>query len=64
MYIPRRPSHYIDPLGLSFYRRLAITERTVKAHVTHILQRLGVHDRTQAALWAERNRPTADAPDR
>lgn len=26
VYIPRRPSHYIDPLGLSFYRRLAITE--------------------------------------
>ena len=48
----------------SIARRLAITERTVKAHVTHILQRLGVHDRTQAALWAERNRPTADAPDR
>jgi DNA-binding NarL/FixJ family response regulator len=36
-------------------RRLRITERTVKAHVTHILQRLGVADRTQAALWAERH---------
>ena len=32
-----------------------ISERTVKAHVTHILQRLGVADRTQAALWAERH---------
>jgi DNA-binding NarL/FixJ family response regulator len=39
----------------SIARRLAITERTVKAHVTHILQRLGVRDRTQAALWAERH---------
>ncbi|MGY1707304.1 response regulator [Geodermatophilus sp. SYSU D00697] len=40
-------------------RRLAISERTVKVHVTHILQRIGVTDRTQAALWAERNlRPT------
>ncbi|SFL15870.1 response regulator [Geodermatophilus ruber] len=36
-------------------RRLQISERTVKAHVTHILQRIGVPDRTQAALWAERN---------
>jgi len=40
----------------SIARRLRISERTVKAHVTHILQRLGVTDRTQAALWAERHR--------
>ena len=41
-------------------RQLSITERTVKAHVTHILQRIGVSDRTQAALWAERHlRPSA-----
>jgi DNA-binding NarL/FixJ family response regulator len=38
-------------------RRLNISERTVKAHVTHILQRVGVTDRTQAALWAERHLP-------
>jgi DNA-binding NarL/FixJ family response regulator len=38
----------------SIARRLRISERTVKAHVTHIFQRLGVTDRTQAALWAER----------
>lgn len=31
-------------------RRLGITERTVKAHVTAILQKLGVHDRLQLAL--------------
>jgi DNA-binding NarL/FixJ family response regulator len=36
-------------------RRLAISERTVKVHVTHIFQRIGVADRTQAALWAERH---------
>jgi DNA-binding NarL/FixJ family response regulator len=36
-------------------RRLQITEGTVKAHVNHILHRVGVTDRTQAALWAERN---------
>jgi DNA-binding NarL/FixJ family response regulator len=43
-------------------RRLQITERTVKAHVTHIFQRIGVTDRTQAALWAERQLHTAGVP--
>ena len=33
-------------------RRLAISEATVKAHMTSIFQRIGVRDRTQAALWA------------
>jgi DNA-binding NarL/FixJ family response regulator len=33
-------------------RRLGITERTVKAHLTSVFQQLGVTDRTQAALWA------------
>ena len=36
-------------------RRLGISERTVKAHLTSAFQRIGVQDRTQAALWAERN---------
>jgi DNA-binding NarL/FixJ family response regulator len=44
----------------SIARRLAISERTVKAHVTHIFTRLGVADRTQAALWAERHQAAAD----
>ncbi len=35
-------------------RRLGISERTVKAHLTSAFQRIGVADRTQAALWAER----------
>jgi DNA-binding NarL/FixJ family response regulator len=33
-------------------RRLGITERTVKAHLTSVFQQLNVTDRTQAALWA------------
>ena len=37
-------------------RRLEITEGTVKAHLTRIFERIGVSDRTQAALWAERHR--------
>ena len=36
-------------------RRLGISEKTVKAHLTRIFRVLDVTDRTQAALWAERN---------
>lgn len=35
-------------------RRLEISEKTVKGHLTNLFQRIGVVDRTQAALWAER----------
>jgi DNA-binding NarL/FixJ family response regulator len=37
-------------------RRLGISERTVKSHLTNIYQRLGVPNRTQAAVWAQRQR--------
>lgn len=36
-------------------RRLRISERTVKAHLTSTFATIGVQDRTQAALWAERH---------
>jgi DNA-binding NarL/FixJ family response regulator len=36
-------------------RKLGISEKTVKGHLTQIFQAIGVTDRTQAALWAERN---------
>ncbi len=36
-------------------RRLEISEKTVKTHLTSIFRALGVTDRTQAALWAERH---------
>jgi DNA-binding NarL/FixJ family response regulator len=36
-------------------RELGISEKTVKAHLTAIFQALGVTDRTQAALWAQRH---------
>jgi DNA-binding NarL/FixJ family response regulator len=35
-------------------RRLEISEKTVKSHLTKIFRELDVTDRTQAALWAER----------
>jgi len=36
-------------------RRLGISEKTTKAHLTRIYAAIGVSDRTQAALWAERH---------
>jgi DNA-binding NarL/FixJ family response regulator len=36
-------------------RDLAISEKTVKAHLTSVYRQIGVSDRTQAALWAQRH---------
>jgi DNA-binding NarL/FixJ family response regulator len=38
-------------------RLLHMSEKTVKAHVSSVLAKLGVADRTQAALYAVRNSP-------
>jgi DNA-binding NarL/FixJ family response regulator len=35
-------------------RRLGISEKTVKSHLTSIFRRIGVNDRVQAILWIER----------
>ena len=37
-------------------RELEISEKTVKAHLTSVFAQIGVTDRTQAALWAQRER--------
>jgi DNA-binding NarL/FixJ family response regulator len=42
-------------LNKQIAQRLGITERTVKAHLTSAYQRIGVADRTQAALWVQRH---------
>jgi len=36
-------------------KSLSLAEKTVKTHVSNILMKLGVADRTQAALWAVRH---------
>jgi DNA-binding NarL/FixJ family response regulator len=36
-------------------RKLEISDKTVKSHLTRIFRELDVTDRTQAALWAERH---------
>ncbi len=41
-------------------RALAVSEKTVKTHVSAILTKLGVQDRTQAALYAVRTGLTGD----
>lgn len=35
--------------------RLGISEKTVKTHLTNVFHAIGVQDRTQAALWAQRH---------
>ncbi len=60
-----RPEDLISPreievlqlvaLGLAnkqIAHRLAISERTVKAHLGRVFRQIGVADRTSAALWA------------
>jgi DNA-binding NarL/FixJ family response regulator len=36
-------------------RRLGISEKTVKTHLTSVFRQIGVTDRVQAVLWAERH---------
>jgi DNA-binding NarL/FixJ family response regulator/predicted Ser/Thr protein kinase len=36
-------------------REMVISEKTVKTHVSNLLGKLGVEDRTQAAIWAVKN---------
>ena len=43
-------------------RQLVMTERTVKGHVSNILGKLNLQDRTQAALYAVRHGLAPEAP--
>jgi DNA-binding NarL/FixJ family response regulator len=43
-------------------RSLGIAERTVKAHLGNVFRRIGVSDRTSAALWARDNLPAGPSP--
>ena len=40
--------------------QLYISERTVKSHVTHLLEKLNLRDRTQLAIYALRNNLASD----
>lgn len=39
-------------------RKLNVAEATVKVHIKAILRKIGVANRTQAAMWASENMPT------
>jgi DNA-binding NarL/FixJ family response regulator len=41
-------------------RRLEISERTVKVHLGNVFRRIGVTDRTSAAIWARDNLPVEE----
>jgi DNA-binding NarL/FixJ family response regulator len=41
---------------------LVITERTVAAHIEHILNKLGFTSRTQIGVWAAEHRLVASSP--
>ncbi len=42
-------------------QRLGISEKTVKTHLTSVFRQIGVTDRTQAALWAQRHGVTSES---
>ena len=64
-YIDRLSERERDVLGLigqglsnkDIASRLTLSEATVKGHVSHILAKLGLKNRAQLALYAERNKP-------
>jgi len=56
-----RESDVLSKLASGFTNKriaeeLGISYETVKEHVQHILRKVGVTDRTQAAVWAVRKR--------
>ena len=57
--LTKRESEVLKQLALGLSNReiaqaLSISYETVKEHVQHILRKVGVSDRTQAAVWAVR----------
>lgn len=57
-----RESEVLDLIARGFSNKrialeLGVAEKTVKTHVSHVLAKLGVADRTQAALYATRPGP-------
>jgi NarL family two-component system response regulator LiaR len=67
--LTRREHEVLGLIGRGFSnkriaRELGIAEKTVKTHVGHVLAKLGVADRTQAALHAVRAGLVAEGPSR
>ena len=65
--LTRREREVLGLIGRGFSNKrialeLGIAEKTVKTHVGHVLAKLGVPDRTSAALHAVRAGLVADGP--
>jgi DNA-binding NarL/FixJ family response regulator len=43
-------------------RKLGISESTVKVHLSNVFRRIGVTDRTSAAMWATQNLTDDEQP--
>ncbi|MBM1175520.1 response regulator transcription factor [Microvirga arabica] len=43
-------------------RKLDVTEATIKVHVKGLLHKIGVANRTQAAMWASQHLPQREGP--
>jgi DNA-binding NarL/FixJ family response regulator len=57
--LTKRESEVLKQLALGLTNKeiaqsLGVSYETVKEHVQHILRKIGVSDRTQAATWAVR----------
>ncbi|MDP7206557.1 MAG: response regulator transcription factor, partial [Pirellulaceae bacterium] len=58
--LTQRESEVLQQIALGLTNKeiaqvLGISYETVKEHVQHVLRKVGVADRTQAAVWAVRN---------
>jgi DNA-binding NarL/FixJ family response regulator len=66
-HLTRREREVLDLIALGhsnkrIARELGVAEKTVKTHVGHVLAKLGVADRTQAALFAVEHGLTGGRP--
>jgi non-specific serine/threonine protein kinase len=57
MPLSKREREVVELIGRGLSNReigevLVVTERTAEAHVTHVLQKLGLRSRAQVAIWA------------
>jgi hypothetical protein len=55
-FLPRRQDHYVDPFGLSFYRRLSLTENVSQYHAPGYVPLIAEQDKVLRRREAETGR--------